>query len=92
MHEERDLRVAYAQLEGKLDVTRAEVTALRNDLETKHRQNRSDIHELRNMMQRFLDAVHKLEIKQAVSHAKWAIVSGCVVAILTKLVEVLWKP
>jgi hypothetical protein len=77
---EATLAEAVRQLElGQVEI-KSELKHIREDVETRHAQNRKDIHALRNIAQTCYDLIHKLEIKQI----KQASIMGAIVAIIVE--------
>lgn len=79
-----------AELYRDLSSLRAEVAGLsvgqnsiRLDLDSKHSQNRKDIHDIRGAMQVLVDLVTGLRIQ----NARWSVGAGILTAILLKVID-----
>lgn len=96
------LRADHAALGQRVTGIETQVSGLRADLADKHQQNRTSIHELRNMSQGVLDEVHKLALSMTafISAAKaeggvkskvinwgFSIIGGGIVIYVGKMIE-----
>lgn len=75
-----DLKVGQAVILERLDNTQ-------HDVDVKHKQNRSDIHLFRALLQHCVDDIWKLKIKMAIYSAVGGIISGICTAVVVHFVE-----
>lgn len=78
---------SVADLARRLNTMEVQVGSLATTQTLNHKQNRSDIHDLRNILQTLVDKVSHLEIK----NARWNIVAGITTALALKLIDHLIK-
>lgn len=67
------------------------VENLKTDLNTKHSQNRRDIHDIKNEVQEVKDQIWMLKLKLAAYAAGGSIGGGSIAAIIIKVIEHYWK-
>lgn len=84
------LRADYNALDRRVSSVECSIPSVRADLDTKHRENRRSIHDLRNGQQDIIDLFHKLDIKFARASG-YAIGAGAVIALISRLIDHIWK-
>lgn len=70
----------------RVAVLEARISNLAENLETKHRENRRSIHDLRDGQQTMVDGLHRIELKIARA-AGWAAGVGAVVALAAHFID-----
>lgn len=69
----------------RVAILETKIGNLADALESKHRENRRSIHELRNGQQNMTDGLHRIEIKMAKAIG-WAVGAGTVVGGVVALI------
>lgn len=67
------------------------VENLKSDLNTKHSQNRKDIHDIRSEVQEVQQQIWMLKLKLAAYAAGGSIGGGSIAAVIIKVMEHYWK-
>jgi hypothetical protein len=82
-----DLRVGQANIQGDIKVLAAQHMHSQADSNTKHKQNRSDIHELYNGFQTLVDSVTTLRVRMAVYSAGAGLITGLLTTLAIELIK-----
>lgn len=93
-NEVAELRQQFIAIAGDVATLKAGQASIESALESKHKQNRGDIHILRNTFQDFVDKFGEKMDKMAeritdlrIQNARWSVGAGILTAISVKAIE-----